>query len=477
MQPIHKKTRRRRGRQFFLPAALLMLCLIVGLGFYLTRPAADESPDTSEAASYGELNAHTEDDVLSVSAAHPDGTAWRLIRSENGFVPADGDWPVNQQLVSAILRVTATVSYEDTVAEDAAALRGRESEFGLDAPLHVTVTYRGGDTLTFHLGAAVEGESLRYMTVDGFPALYVVPQGTWDALCVTAQELHAVRQPDIQKARIDRISVYDADTLRCEWSLSGEVTDPSAGDHWQLTFPMVYPADPEALTNLRANIANIRMGTYICEAEPAQLAEHGLEVPFFRLTVHQAAAAVNGTDESGAISVINKPESETVFALGSKKNEFVYYCLYDDSVWAVSAFSMDVFTAADPRATLSRYPVPFGLGELSTLEIRTASATDLYALDTSADASSCLLNGSSFPYEAFEAAYVRLENASVSGTLPDGWNAADAPHTVYTFTAAGGQVHRIALAAYDALHDAVIVDGSALFYIIKDGFRFDASAR
>lgn len=79
-------------------------------------------------------------------------------------------------------------------------------------------------------------------------------------------------------------------------------------------------------------------------------------------------------------------------------------------------------------------------------------------------------NGESADYTAFSAAYNQLMMVTMSGRLPDGWTAADAPHTVWTFTDIDGTVHTVALIRYDAMHDAVAIDGVALFYLIQGGF-------
>ena len=77
------------------------------------------------------------------------------------------------------------------------------------------------------------------------------------------------------------------------------------------------------------------------------------------------------------------------------------------------------------------------------------------------------------PAPAFTAAYNDLSLVTVSGRLPDGETTVSAPHTAYTFTDVNGSVHTVALATFDALHDAVIVNGHAAFYLIKDGFQLN----
>ena len=60
----------------------------------------------------------------------------------------------------------------------------------------------------------------------------------------------------------------------------------------------------------------------------------------------------------------------------------------------------------------------------------------------------------------------------MSGWLPEGWAAAEEPHTTFTFEAVDGETHTLALTAFDALHDAVTLDGCTLFYLIRDGMNF-----
>ena len=82
-------------------------------------------------------------------------------------------------------------------------------------------------------------------------------------------------------------------------------------------------------------------------------------------------------------------------------------------------------------------------------------------------------NGVPVDYAAFEAAYNNLSLVTVSGTLPAAEAITAQPHTVYTFTDVDGTVHTVALATFDVLHDAVIVDGHAAFYLIKGGFKLN----
>ena len=79
-----------------------------------------------------------------------------------------------------------------------------------------------------------------------------------------------------------------------------------------------------------------------------------------------------------------------------------------------------------------------------------------------------LLNGEEISWDVFEAAYDRLLTVTFSGTLPENaqWNEA---YKKYTFRTLSGGTHTVTLSDWDGIHDAVTVDGSTLFYLIRGG--------
>jgi hypothetical protein len=85
----------------------------------------------------------------------------------------------------------------------------------------------------------------------------------------------------------------------------------------------------------------------------------------------------------------------------------------------------------------------------------------------------CFLNGQEIPYETFTAAYERLLTVTFSGRLPDDTDMeallAKEPNRKYTFRTLSGGTHTVLLRSWDDMHDAVTVDGSTLFYLIKGG--------
>ena len=158
----------------------------------------------------------------------------------------------------------------------------------------------------------------------------------------------------------------------------------------------------------------------------------------------------------------------------------------DDSIYLTSHFSLAVFMNMKPADTLTRYVAPTALGNLASLTIRTESGTDEYVITRTEQVAennelvydqdgnvvydvACTRNGADVAYSSLEAAYNDLLVVTVSGALPAGWQTDADAHTAYTFTQTDGTVHTVELVQYDAFHDAVVLDGNAMFYLIRGG--------
>ena len=141
----------------------------------------------------------------------------------------------------------------------------------------------------------------------------------------------------------------------------------------------------------------------------------------------------------------------------------------------MSTFTLSAFTEADPVNTVARYPVLTPLDSLESLTVEENGTVREYILsekekteEEEEQTRKCLLDGREIPWESFEAAYDRLLTVTFSGTLPENaqWNEA---YKKYTFRTLSGGTHTVTLSDWDGIHDAVTVDGSTLFYLIRGG--------
>lgn len=495
MQQVRKKNRKhvRHGRVWLLLALVVILVGSAALWYITSQP--EETINLAGEVHSGTLYAYEAQDVAALHITLRAGESWQLTQGTDGGLTVDGDdaYEVDETEKDALLSAAAMVTYEEILTEDASAYAENFEDFGLATPRVVAeITYRDGTVVTLRIGDgyALEESGWSYMTVDGDPNLYALDDGTADALSVRKAELHPVEQPVLHKARFDQITFTGADgTVQAQWILQGEIGG-DAQDRWLLTYPLQYPAEGENISNLQDNIANIRMGEYVGEATAENLTLYGFDTPRFVLSVHMAEGSIGTTDSNGEYTVTEWPESTFTLTVGGAKSEYVDYVRMNDSIYLTSHFTLNTLMSMNPSNTLTRYVVPTALGNLAQLTINRDGNEEIYAVTRTEQVAenndlvydedgqvvydtACTRNGQTIAYSSFEAAYHDLMVVTVSGTLPQGWQAEKTPHTVYTFTQTDGTVHVVSLTAYDAFHDAVTLDGSTMFYLIKDGMKFN----
>ncbi|MGN0747059.1 MAG: DUF4340 domain-containing protein [Aristaeellaceae bacterium] len=492
MQPVERKKTRslRHSRLWLLVGMIALLAGGIAACMLLNQP---EEPLPERVMTGGQLYACDPADVMGLRITLRSGESWAMARMEDGSFAVDGEagYQIESGALNSLLSAVATVTYEDILTDDWSAYQEQLADFGLETPRIVAeASYRDGTALTMRIGDsyALEESGWCYMLIDGDSNLYALDTGTADSLAVSKATLHPVEQPTLHKARFDRITFTDAEGEQTCWALQGNIgTD--AEDRWMLVSPMAYPADGEQMSNLRTNLANLRLGAYVGEATDESLAECGFDEPRFRIDIHMAAGSIGTTDEDGVYSVTDWPEETFTLTVGGAKSDAVDYVLVGESIYVTSHYSLATFMDMDPVSTLTRYTVPVALGNLAEMTVTTAGGTQTYAITRTervqennelvydADGNLvydylCTLDGREISYTSFEAAYNSLLVVTVSGPLPEGWVTAEQPHTVYTFTQFDGTTHTVTLTAYDAFHDAVTLDGMSLFYLIKGGMTF-----
>ena len=491
MNTVLKKKRSRRplSRWLLLAAALILLCGALLAVRLLDQPAI---PTPESAVTYDEIHSYTSADVRSLTVTRQGQQPWTITQDTNGVCTLSGeeDWPLDASLVSRLLMVTSVVSYEKVLTDDPADYAGHLADFGLEpSRLTVAVSYADGTRAAMRMGDQVTGTDMStvYMMLDGDDRLFSLDKGTFDTLNIDASLLHAVTQPTIHKARIDRITLTGASgAATAEWALQGSITDADAASQWRMLVPHQYPADGDMLASLRENLAGLRLGAFVCDATPEALAAYGFDAPRFVISLHQAAGMTNYITAEGTVEYVSWPESTVTLTVGNQKNSNVDYVLFDGAIYTASHFTLDVFMSLSPLDTLSRYPVSIAAAVLEEMTVTQDGKTDVYTITRSSETDSATgetltrynaaLNGKPIAYDAFEAAYIRLETVRISGLLPAGWTPAEAPHTVYTFTNTAGLTQTVELTDFDPMHDAVVIDGHAVFYLIKNGMVFSMAA-
>ncbi|MBE5804060.1 MAG: DUF4340 domain-containing protein [Clostridiales bacterium] len=495
MLDVSKKKKRasRHGRLWLLLCAAALV-LAVGAGALLLNRPEEALPEHTHDAS-GTLASYEASQVVRVAITLRGGESWAAVQSSQGMLSLE-DAPeeeISAGMSGTLLEAARSVTYQEVLSGDPQEYASRLDEFGLDDPrLVAEITYADGARWVMRIGnlLSLEENNAYYMTVDGDKRLFALDKGSAETLMVERARLHPVTQPILHKARFDRVTFADGQgNVLAEWALQGEIGG-NAQDRWLLTAPVKYPADGEAIGNLHDNLENLRLGAYVGAATPENLTACGFDEPRFILMVHQAAGSIGTTGADGVYAVNDWPEDTFTLTIGGAKSDMVDYVRVGEHIYISSHFTLEVFMDMEPVSTLSRYTVPVALGNLKSLTIRQAGGESVYTVtrteqvaennqlvtDSAGNVAydlTCDLNGTALPYVTFESAYNELLKVTVSGFLPEGWTAAEPPHTTYVFEAVTGERYTLELARFDAMHDAVLLDGNALFYLIRDGMTFD----
>lgn len=493
MLDVEKKKRRtaRHGRVWLTLAAAL-LAVGVGAAALLSQQPTPQVTEEETHDTSGTLTSYEVSQISRLAITHRSGDSWAAVQSAEGTMTLedDPDYEISAAKAADVLDAARSLTYQEVLTEDVSAYS--LADFGLKDPrLTLEVTYTDGACWTLHLGdtLSLDENNAYYMLVEGDQRLFALDKGTAEAMMVERAALHPVVQPTLHKARFDRITLTGSDgSTLADWALQGEIGG-NAQDRWLLLSPLQYPADGESISNLQDNLTNLRLGAYVGEATPENLTRYGFDTPRLIITVHHAEGAIGSTGTDGVYAVTDWPESTFTLTVGGQKSDMVDYVLLDGSIYLSSHFTLQVFMDMDPISTLSRYTVPVALGNLQSLTIRQGDSEAVYTLTrteqvaenndlvTDTDGNvvydiACHRNGVSVPYLEFESAYNDLLKVTVSGFLPAGWQTDEAPHTTFVFQSATGESYTLSLARFDALHDAVLLDGNAVFYLIHDGMSF-----
>ena len=488
---MHRRFRRiptGKKRILLLFFVLMMLCA-TAVSLLLVQPEQDVEYAAPADATV-QLYEYTPSKVASITIRRGDEAPWTATPDDNTVI-ISGDVPLtlSSNECQDFLLAAASITAEDVLTDQPVDYADHLADFGLENPRYeARIVYTDGSEITLRVGDKGHDGTWRYMLVSGDDRLFAFSNGSVESLFVNRDTLRKVRQPDLHKARIDRITLTEGERV-LQWTLDGSITDADAADKWRITAPFTYPADADAMMKLISSAANLRLSAWVAPATSETLIQYGFDAPRLTIDLHQAAGTIAVTGTDGEAAATDYPESTVTFVIGGEKSDMIDYVRYGDGIYLSSHFTMGVFMDYDVTATMSRYPVMTALGNLAALTIREGDVTTKYILTrteqvaanneliTDEDGNTVYdvtvtKNGIPVDYTAFEAAYNALSVVTVSGTLPAGSSFSE-PHTACTFTDVDGTVHTVELATFDVLHDAVIVDGHAAFYLIKGGFRLN----
>ena len=472
MQSVERKPEKKRGAGL-LGGLLALLLLAAGAAVLFLLRSEDKLPEVENPR--GALSDRDISEIAEMELRFQSGEGWQARRDEAGVMRMmtgeEAGWPLDPLVAEPLMDALANMTYERILTENPEDYQGHLADFGLEPPrLTVMVCYTDGTESEYLLGDTADAEGhVCYLLRKGDTRLYTVSADTYRDLSVEREGLHAVPELAIYAALLDRISLRDAEgRTKAEWALEGQITDQDAGCSWRVTVPFAYPADEETLSQMKKSAENLRLGAW-ADVDGTTLQQTG------SLIFHMAAGSTGTVSEAGVYDVTDHMESTVTLSLMGAKNEMVDYVLYEGEVYTVSHFSLSVFTEADPEKTAARYPVLTPLNSLEAMTVEEkGKAKTTYTLSREGEEMTCEKDGQAFSAEMFSAAYERLLVVTVSGRLPEKTEIGEA-HTRYTFETVSGKTHTVVLSAWDALHDAVTVDGQTRYYLFRESMHFQGN--
>ena len=475
--PKRKAKKRISGKGILL--ILLSCILLAGAGVYFLRRPAALPPMGGDTERVMLLNRPGEE-IASIAIAPDGGTAYSLIRQGDAFaLMGYEDTPLKNlaldELVMSLEELPAeTVVMPEMNRQDALSM----AVFGFTPPQsRVVIAYADGEKRELLLGNLTPDteKPQRYCMLGDDAALYAILAS--DALPFLREMDYWMdfTQPRLDASLLDRIEI-SGDTL---W----DITYTPSG--WQMTAPFSYPLSTVRMDALLEKISAIGFESLLGDADKADLARYGLDAPALTVRLTQAATVITGQTTDGQDVTLPVPETVYTLHLGDETGKSGVYALWENKVYKASNFLLGFWKTLNPMDYLLQTPVNFLVNNLNTLaftvngqthayEVRMVEsvtennqiATDEYGRVLYDCAVRRAGESQDMDAEAFLSWYTRLASLSGDGRLPEDF-ALSGESRCTILLENDSCTRRIDFYPYDALHDALAVDGAALYYVQK----------
>ena len=476
--PKKKVGRPLRGRTVL--ALLLCACAVTGCAVLLLRSLPHGLPVPEEQETIM-LLARPAEEIASVVIAPRDSAAYPLIRKEGGFVlQGQENAELRASVMDEITLSLGKVPAEAVVLTELNPAQGlTKAAFGLEPPqARISIAYQDGETIELLLGnlAPNEDRPQRYCMIAGDPRLYTMLEADSTVFFHEMEYLLAFDQPSIDPSLLDSINVTGGVVWQADYTPSG----------WQMEKPFRYPLSLMRMDALLNRIESMGFEALLGTEASLDLTVYGLDTPEVTVKLTQAATVIAGETENGQQVSFPVAEREYHLKLGKDTGKSGVYLSWEGRVFKASNFLLGFWKTLNPRDLVLLNPVNLQVNDLcevsvaapgisATFEVRMVEsiaennqiATDEYGQTLYDMAVRRAGEPNDMDAEAFAAWYTKLASLSGDGTLPE--NFALSGESRATVILANSHLTRVIdFYPYDPLHDAMAVDGVALFYIQKE---------
>jgi hypothetical protein len=473
LQEVQKKKHVRHMPLYLVMVILLLLAAAIAAGIMATRAKpVDIVPQTTIRSIL--LLAREPEAIAKITITHKSLPGYTL-NCHDGTANVDGNegFPLNEALIGAMLRNASLIEAEDTltiIPTGDPAL----AALGLDpAEITADVQFDDGTATVLLLGGRIAGEPTYYGMIRGDNHLYAFSSDVYESFSHELAELHLIPAFDITADQIHNIMITGTQSVTL--SLTNGI--------WQMTAPLIYPADPIRMEKMLENLAGMRLVGWAEDAAALNLAAYGLQNPRVSLTLRldDPSPRDNGSTDA---SLGRSEEKSVELSIGDDAKSGTFYCLYEGQVWIGSYFTMGFLLDTDPAMLALESPFNIPVSQLTRLSVNSGGRTAVYGLsqtervlpnnDLAADEYGNVLfdlivekDGAAVDSGAFAKAYAILAAITSSGRLPAGYAPQGEPKTVITLETSQ-LFRRIAFYTFDAFFDAVAIDGVFVYYARND---------
>ena len=480
MSPVRRRIidaekRKKRLLWLLLPILTVLFCG----SWLLLRRTPVSLPDIVSPQSVT-LSNRASEEVISIAVSGPYDAPYTLHRDPEGIWQMEGmpDFIFRQTMLDAMIDNAAVIITDDTIGRLSEHPDWHVDDFGLqDGCLRVDAGFSDNSHLVFRLGDSIPEETPGYFfMLEGDDCIFTISSDVFEAYANTRMALHTVSEPALKGELIDRIAFTGYNPFVLERSSDG----------WYLIEPVIYPLADSAVDSLLSKLEGVRFAQYIGRAEDCNLTSMGLDPAERILTLDIAESTVTGYDASSQIiGSTLLPAYRLTLSIGHEESEIVFYCLYRGEVNKATSFSAGFLRTQDWNSLLLATPFNSDIGEINSLTWSQNGLVQTYNLTFSEHVLpnnelerdengnviynvSVSSNGQSIDSEVFAAAYGRLCTLRMEDRLPSDYSLPQSePLLTVEVIRNDGKQRTVTLWPLDALHDAVAVNGVALFRVEK----------
>ena len=473
MERVPRKPEKKRIKKSVLLTLLLGVLLLAAAGVYfLRRPQVPALPEREEKMA---LLKRSQAEITSLAITPREGLSYPLIRGEQGFVfLGREDMALRDSVINDMLEVADTLTAEETLL-DTAEEKVDLADFGLQPPaVRVVITYQDGERAEWRIGGDVPDDTpKKYCMMGNDSRLYAVLASQCEPFTYELDYLRAFDQPQVRAELLDRIDISGDLSFGAYYTPSG----------WIMDMPFRYPLAVQKMQALLQQISGMGFEAYLGAPQEVDLAAYGLDHPALTVVLTQAETVVSGETEEGESVSFPVPVRQYTLQLGHETGKSGVYLMWENQVYKASNFLMGFWKQLSPAALLLRQPVNFLTNDLTRIafsagdvhreyEVRmveSVTENNQIAVDEYGNTLyDCAVRRAGEERDvdagAFLNWYAFLAGITPAGQVPEGYEPGGAEKARITLESQS-LTRTIVFTPFDALHDAMTVDGVCLYYV------------